>query len=504
MRNKFLPFHRLSPNEKFKRTYRQENSPFLAGAKKDSDGETTGERVLSSVVRSQKLQKLDAYYERNQYDHLPEWKEDKAKRGTDTSIRARKPKFNLAFAKTLTSRVTAKIAGQSVFPTVEILENPMDQEFFRTVVKVSRLRAYLVEPIRRTLNTGSCFISFDVVGGRYSIKWYHSKYCYPTFDENDELEQVEIKYVYEDNEDRDAHGKPIKKWFRQIKSKYGETLFDNPVYSKDEKEPVFNVVQEAPNELGFVMGEWMTTSENQGNVDGYSLIEDVLEFIDELNYSLSMSTRAVSYNQDPQLVLKNVSQDETEDLIRSVTNAWNLGREGEAKFLESSLNGVDRAMGLREKMTQNISEITRAIILNPEKMVAVAQSARAMEVLNEPLVELIDEMRSVLEMHIKSLILKMGLAAIYAEQIGAGSPISMPKGYFPQVLDFDLKWPQVFRETLEDVLKRVSIASQAAAGNIISRKTATKYVADIFGVEDIDFEHELIAAQPVFNPFGSF
>lgn len=504
---KFKPFNSLDPEGKAERQFRQENNTFATIGKKEESDAASGERVLSCVVRSKRLDKLDSYYERSQYNHLPDWKDTgmgKA-RESDKGLRDRKPKFNIAYAKTLSSRVTAKIAGQSVFPTVDIPENPNDQEFFRTVLRVSRLRAYLVEPIRRTINTGSCFVAFNIIGGRYAVKWYHSKYCYPTFDETDELEQVEIKYVYADENDRDVHGNPKKKWFRKIMHQYGEILYDNPPYDPDVKEPLFKEIENIPNDLGFVMGEWMTTSEDQGDTDGYGLIEDITEFIDELNYSLSQSARAVNYNQDPQLILKNIGSDVIDEIIRSVTKAWNLvGDKADATFLESDLAGVEKAIELREKITKNISEVTRAILLDPEKMVAVAQSARAMEVLNEPLVELVDEIRGLIEMHIQKLIVKMGIAAIYAKSLGMDSPIAMPENYFPVILNFALKWPQIFKETLEDIQKKVSLANQAASGNIISRKTATKYIADIFGIDDVDAELEEIASQPVMNPFGGF
>ena len=43
-------------------------------------------------------------------------------------------------------------------------------------------------------------------------------------------------------------------------------------------------------------------------------------------------------------------------------------------------------------------------------------------------------------------------------------------------------------------------------GNIISRKTATKFVAEYFGVKDIELEQKEVIDQPLppspFGPFG--
>lgn len=496
----FIPFRKLGENEQKLRRSRSElrvqnNLGIIA-----VDGKSSGQ-----VYRDKNLEILDSYYENRQYASLPPWEDKKNAKGQDTPRRSRQPKIKYAFARNLASRVGAKIVGETVFPHFKIEDSPDDQEFIAAVLKTSRLRAYLVEPIRRAINTGSVFVRFNLVAGKYQIKWYHSKFCYPTFQENDELESVVIKYVYEDPSEKDQNGRPLKRWFKMELGTESEILFDNPVYDPEaEEEPEFQVVDQVDHGLGFVQGEWITTSENQDEDDGYGLIQDIMEFIDELNYSISASSRSIDYNQDPQLIFKKVDEDFISELVRSVTKSWNLGRDGEAEFLESDLSGVQMATELRDKVVNHISDISRAVILNPEKMVAAAQSARAMEVLNEPLLDLINELRTSLEVHIQNLVLKIAFATLLLKLQGIDIPIDIPDGYSPKSFDLTLKWPKVFRETLEDQQKAIAIANTAASGNIISRKTATRYVAEVFGIEDVDAEHAEIAAQPVFNPFGTF
>lgn len=455
------------------------------------------------VFRDQKLEKFDAYYESRQYESKPEWDRASDPNGEHIPVRSRKPRFVFPFSKTLSQRLTAKLIGNSVFPTFTVEDAPDDQAFLEAVVRESKLRAFLLEPIRRMANTGSVFIRFYITDGAYKLEWYHSKFCYPTFQANGELESVVIKYLFDDGEDKDSSGNPKKKWFKMELGSTSEILFDTPEYVENE-EPIFNEVDRVDHGLGFVQGEWLKTSEDHNSIDGYGLVSDIMEFVDELSYSLSQSSQSVGYNQDPQLVLKGLDEEGLGSLIRSAMKAWNLGHNGEAKFLESGLGGVERAIELRDKVQQNIQDIARIVLLDPEKIVGSAQSAKAMEILHGPLKDLIDELRSVIQDHLKNLVLKMGLACLSASTSGIPTPVMIPEGWVPQSLSIVVEWPPIFQQTMEDLQKKIQVVSAATAANILSRKTATLWIAKDFGISDVEAEIAEINSQPVLNPFGTF
>jgi hypothetical protein len=463
--------------------------------------------------RDPRLEKLDAYYDARQYDNLTDWEkavEQSSEPGGEyVPIRKRKPRINYNLAKAVCARVTAKLIGASVWPTFNVVDDPDTTEYLRVVQKLSGLRHKLVEPVSRSLACGSAFVRFFVVEGVLQLESYQSKYCYPTFAPTGELFAVQIKYVFEDPEERDAHGDPVKKWYRLDLTTEADILYDNPVYREGEPEPEFQVVEQAEHALGFVQGEWFRTSEKKHAPDGPSLIEDALDFIDEFNYSLSQSSQAVSYNQDPQLVVKGVDEDELETLIRSATKAWNLGRqEASAEFLETSLTGVEAASDLRDRMKAMFVDLVRVVFLDPEKIVGSAQSAKAMEVLHGPLVELIDELRPQYEPRIKGLLVKMGVALLKLEEEGYDTAIVIPQGYKPVSLEVEALWPPIFPLTLEDLQKKVQTAASAKSAFMISTETAVRYIAKDFGVEDVEAEIAKIdadmKAQAAANPFGGF
>lgn len=455
--------------------------------------------------RDEKLNYLDSYYENTQYSNLAPFDSDSDALGNHIPLRQRQPRIKFAFAKSLAQRVTSKLIGHRSFPTFKIDESPDDEEFFNLIIKESKLHARILEPVRKCVAVGSSFVRFKIADATFKIDYYDSKYCYPEFQENGQLEKVTIKYVYPDKQDKDPQGNPKRKWFKLELNTMSEILFDNPEFNPAAKdEPKFEVIEEVQHGFGFVQGEWLRTSEKPKSPDGYSLIEDVTGFIDELNYSISQSSKAISYNQDPQLVFKGMNEDEVGNVVRSSAKSWVLGREGEAGFIESNLIGAEKALALRDKVKMHIGDISRVLLLDPEKIVGSAQSAKAMEILHGPFVDLVEELRPMIGDSIKSLVLKMGIACLMASKLGIESPIQFPEGYQPKSLDITLKWPEIFPLTIEDMQKKVGLATSAHTGRLISRFTAMRYIQEIFDIKNIDEEAAQIDKEPTINPFGGF
>lgn len=294
-----------------------------------------------------------------------------------------------------------------------------------------------------------------------------------------------------------------KKWYKVELGKESDVLYDNPDYDDAGEEPLFKVVNRSDHGYGFVQGEWAKVGDDPHDPDGVSLVEESEGFIDAFNYSLSQSDHAVSYNQDPQLILNGLDNDEMESLVKSSSNAWNMGRDGKADYLESNLSGVDAAMELRKKFREAVGDVTRVILMDTEKMVGNAQSAKAMEVLHGPLLDLIDEYRPYVEKALMKFLQKMVAAILLNADRGLEmAGITIPDDYNLLSLNIEFKWPQVFPMTMQDLQQKVSVASQAAQGNLVSRETLTRWLAKDFGIDDVEDEVAKIAAQPVINPFG--
>ena len=459
----------------------------------------------STIYRDPLLEALDSYYENRQYDHLQDWEDACDANGEHVPVRNRRPRIVFPFASMLSQKVISMTLSGRRFPAFINKESPDDQEFIKYVLRESRLSSFLLEPMRRNFNTGSVFVRFYIVDGTIQLEWYHAKYCYPVFTDGGQLQSVTIKYVYVDKNERDEDGNFKRKWFKMDLTQVSEIKYDNPDFDANATgEPEFKIVGQVDHELGFVQGTWFRTCEKRGSPDGYGFIGDLTEFVDEFSYSLSQSSNAIGYNQDPQLWFNGLDEEDMAVIIRSSAKSLNLGKDGQGGFLESSLTGVDKAIIMRDKVRTHIQDIARITLLDPEKIVGSATSAKAMEVLHGPMIDLVEELRANIEPLIRELVLKMALAVLRANEQGISTPVIIPPGYQMTSFDFEVKWRSIFEQTMEDLQKKVGVATSAATARIISNETALRFLAEDFGIDNIEEELAKIEAQPIINPFGAF
>jgi len=454
--------------------------------------------------RDPALDLLDQYYESTQYDGLMDWSEA-VKQEEYVPIRDRKPRIIYNVAKLVVDKVAAKLIGEATFPKFLIEDDDDDTAFFRTVQKAVKFRRSLIDPVKHMLISGSVFVRYYLINGIPKIEYAKSKYCYPAFDGSGELEQIEVRYVYEDQNDRNANGTPIQKWYKLLLTKTADIMFDNPVYRAGVR-PTFEEVGRNEHGLGWVQGEWLVTHSDKFDYDGYGIFCDILGFIDELNYSLSQSGQASSYNQEPQLVFNKMDEDEIEKLIRSSQKAWNLGREGEGKYLESDMKGVDAASDLRDKMHHLMLNVVRVVINDPEKMSGGPQSGDALKQLMAPLIELIDELRTVVELNVVNLLIKVGMTCLHYNALGAQTNVQTPPGYMPSSLDVTVQWPSIVPATINDINLMAQAANSLSTAQIVSRESLTRWIASATPIIDNPDEElkKIDAQEPLPSPFGSF
>lgn len=464
----------------------------------------TDDMNKSKQWRSDFLHQLDLYYDSEQYDDLQDW--DEACEYQDyVSIRKRKPRVIYNLPKAVVNKVAAKLVGEASFPKFIIEDDDDDTAFFRIVQKACKFRRSMIDPIKHMLVSGAVFVRYYLVNGNTVIEYAKSKYCYPVFDGAGQLESIDIKYVYDDQADLDKNGKPIKKWYLLTLTKTQDIAYDNPEFRPGVR-PDFKVVATADHGLGWVQGEWLVTHSDKFDFDGYGIFSEILDFCDELNYSLSQTSQAVQYNQEPQLTVNGMDEDEIDSLIKSSQKAWSLGREGEAKYLETDLKSVEQAQKVREEMRNRALEVVRIVLQDPEKEAKAAQSGKALEILNAPLVELVDELRTYIEPLLTQLLIKIAMTCLHFIALGEETAVQVPAGYMPTSLDITVQWPPMFPVTIDDIVKIATACQTFSTANVVSRESLTRWVASATSIIDnADEELKKIEAQPPPpNPFGSF
>lgn len=460
------------------------------------------EREGVRKVRNKELEIYDSYAESTQYDKLPRWDEIGTKDSEFVPVRKRQPRIIFNFAKVLTDRMAAKLVGDNAFLDMKIEDDEDDDAFIEAVLKISKLKQRMLPATRLLCLSGSSFLRFQLIEGVPMLETYHSKYCYPEFTPTGQLKFIKIMYVFEDEDERDGAGNFKKKWFRLDLGQQVDVVYDTPDYQL-EAQPQFQIVDQVQHNLGFVQGHWFRTEIDKHSPDGPSLIADILDFIDELNYNLSQSSAAVGYNQEPLLAIKGLADEEMQTIIRSSAKALALGKDGEAKFVETTLDAVKVASELRDKVRMHIQDVARILLLDPEKVVGHAQSGKAMEVLHGPMIELINELRPVIEEGSIELVQKIGVALlVYAAQ-GFETAIEIPPGYKPKSMDIVGTWPEIFPMTLDDMFKKAQTVVALTTAEIYSREWGTNFMAKDVGVENVDEELSRLASQVPIMPFGA-
>lgn len=451
--------------------------------------------------RDDRLHRLDQYFEGTQYDNLAPW--DQPPEAQFVPIRQRKPRINYRFGKRLANEIASMLFGSKRFPKIHVEGDPDMSTYLGLVVKGAKLQSNMVELARKLAVGGSGFVRFYFNGGDPVIEVYDAKYCYPTFDESGALSSMDVIYTFFDSAEVDEKGKPVERWARMTLGTDEDIVYDNPKFDPA-SEPVFEPIGSVPHGFGFVQGEWFRTQVKPKSVDGDSLLDDVTDLIDELNYSLSQSSQAIGYNQEPQVLFSGMDVDEINGLVKSSQKGWDLGRDGKASFLETNLGAVQTAEEFRDRVRLAVQDVARIILMDPEKFGGQAQSGKAMEVLMAPMVNLIEEIRPIVETNLVSLVTKIAFINLMLINEGAETSISVPPGWEPKSWNVTAEWPPVFHQTIQDLRDKLSVAVQAANATLISRDTLTRWLARDFDIADVELEIQKLAAQPVLNPFGAF
>lgn len=468
---------------------------------------TSGMGVEKKQYRSQVLKTVDSYLFGTQYDGLANWDDSVCDAENYVKLKNRKPKIVFPFAKIFQDRISSKLAGASTFPKFQIEEDE-EADFFvnNVLIPGSFFKAKMQSTAKDLALRTSAFCRFKFAEGNLQIIKYNTNYCYPEFDEAGELESVEIKYVFDTDEVDPQTGKMVKRWFKLEMGKDAEVLYDEPIYHENQ-EPQFEVAERVDHGFGFVQGEWFRFGDNIHSPDGEDdpIIYQMTEFIDAINYNLSLSDQAVNYGTEPQLTISGMDEEDAEKLIKAASKTWLLGREGKAEFLEIGGNGVDNAEKQRDHYLKLFQHMARIVLLDPEKMAANAQSGKAMEVMHAPMVELINELRPWMEKGMIKLLQKISTTIVLLGLQGLETQFIIPRRWQPKSLNIAATWPPIFELTTQDQQQILSIALQAANGNIISRDTALRWLQSQgvdFGVEDFDLEVQKVNTQQQFNTFG--
>ena len=118
-----------------------------------------------------------------------------------------------------------------------------------------------------------------------------------------------------------------------------------------------------------------------------------------------------------------------------------------------------------------------------------------MEVLNEPMVDYVSEMRIFVEKFMNNLAMKMVALFVQYAQQGYITDLELDKGYRPKSLNITVDWQPVFPMTTDDLQQMVNLYTSMTNANIISRETALQKLSQHFDIDDIQEELRKVNTQ---------
>ena len=189
------------------------------------------------LYRNPDLEIYTRYMENTQYDHLPDWNADLSNQQNDT--RQNKPKKIFPLPRIACNLFSSMITSEE--SQLEIRsEDENKQELIDKFLKDTMFWAMLDTAFKSFFANGSVFIRFYISpGGKLILSPQNTKSCWPTFDEDNELDSVVIRYIYDTGE-VDTKNKPIWEWAQYLLSKDQDIEYDNPRYDETKKEsPIF-------------------------------------------------------------------------------------------------------------------------------------------------------------------------------------------------------------------------------------------------------------------------
>lgn len=474
--------------------------------------------------RYKRLEFLDRFLDGTIYNHLQyPFTQEETDQGKYIPIHERRPsvRYNIA---AMVARICARklFAGRHA-PRI-LHPDKKVQLAVRRLIEEAKLKKLMPLVCFRG-SIGAAALTFKIVGqgqkGKAVCKVWRAKWCYPQFDAFDNLSRLRIAYTAPGLEflrkgfDIDSEGEPIDKkaYYWKVRDHLPDSDIDyQPIKAakwdplSPEKEGLLIPGEEVEHGLGFVQAEWFMNLADDSPPDGTCTWEDAIPIQIDLEYSASQLGRAVRYNASPQVVTKGKPLDFDElrgcSAIRApqvmlmfesgVKDSDGTSTEaGDAHLLEMTGQGVKVGLDYVDKLRKFALEQIAAMRKDPDRVGSLI-TGKAMELLDEDLVDLVQELRTNYgDDGYLTLVKKLSLAALRA-----GHPLM--EGLTTQQIDgLMLQWPRTYLPTPAEVQQLVEAMARGVEMEIIDRDKAKAYLEN-----NIDFPEES-ANREVLEPEAS-
>jgi len=235
--------------------------------------------------------------------------------------------------------------------------------------------------------------------------------------------------------------------------------------------------------LGFVPVVWIKNLPGGDAVDGACTFKAAIETNIEIDYQLSQAGRGLKYSSDPTLLIKEPALGDSE-IVKGAGNALVVSEKGDAKLLEIGGSACEAVISYVRTLRELALEVLHGNRASADRL-TVAQSGRALELMNQGLIWLADNLRiSYGDGGLLALMRMVIRASQVFPLMVMGEEIAPMDGS----ARLTLRWPRWYPMSADDRVKEAQAVALLANAGQISREASVKSLAAANGVEDIEAE----------------
>lgn len=420
----------------------------------------------------------------------------------------RRPLARYDLARVIVKRLSSFTFGEGHFPEIDGGDEETTAAL-RDIVEKSRLRPTLMDVRDLGGSEGTSCMSIGLVNGAPRFEAHNAKHCTvlswsdrSTFVVGSVLKAYLFpRRVIDGDKVVTKDFFYARYWDEEVEIVWEPMLADiarSPNWSQQPAEVI-------RHGLGFCPFYWIQNIHDSVDPDGDSDYEGQHENLDEVNRLLSATSSGTRSSVDPTLVVRDQPINNPGTLRKGHENA--IFSPGGAEYLELRGTSQQAAARVLQDLKQAIQDACGVVLVDPKEISGAAQSAAAMRIIYAPMLATVDKLREQYgEYAIRRPLLGMlrllrkrageesdvldeTTGEIVRKRVALDIPRSGDKYALGEAESIKLKWPPYFAPTWPDI-QAATTATQAANGGkpLITRKTATQAVAQLFGVTDVEEE----------------
>ncbi|QDH16792.1 phage portal protein [Swingsia samuiensis] len=435
--------------------------------------------------RALRLLSLKRVLNGTQYDVLPyPFSLERSAAGEYIPLSNRRPAVRCNLCRTVVDDSVSLLFGDTHWPDL-VASDERVAEAMNIFAEQTKLASLMMQAA--TLGAvGSVAVLFEVSNGAPKLSVLETAYLTPYWDEHSgELIKVEERFI--------IYGRDlVRQGYSIAEDLFGAQFWWQRTWTLMECQIAtpWLVGEEGGREdnsrsmhhgLGFVPIVWIKNlgSSREGVPDGECSFERAIDTVIEADYLLSQAGRGLKYGSDPTLVLK------TGNFVSNglahqggVASALTLPPEGDAKLLEINGNAAGAVLAHYRELRQLALEQLHGNRAHGDR-ISAAQSGKAMELMCQPLIWLVDRLR-----HSYG---ESGLLPIYRMACRFSNVLEQGLKLGDQFIKdlplcrMSLRWPSWFASTDPELNSLVQSLVTAVENGILSRETATKMYATASG-----------------------